>query len=132
MYVGENACTMNIHLLCHMCECVANWGPLWCYSCFPFESVNGRLKTHYHGTRSMNKQLGFSYIMLQILPKRAKTENNRYVFHSSIPSVNTCMIVAFVLHKHLLETYVYTCILDLMFTVMGFLFLIVWHLENHD
>ena len=55
--LGENGCTMNVHLLKHMPACVANWGPLWVYSCFHFESVNGHLKAHFHGTRAMNYQV---------------------------------------------------------------------------
>ena len=81
-FIGEDGCTMNVHLLCHLLKCVLDWGPLWCYSCFPFESVNGRLKTHYHGTRCMNRQLGFSYIMLQLLPKRVEQEAKRYACYS--------------------------------------------------
>ena len=38
-------------------ECVANWGPLWAYYCFQFESVNGHLKSRYHGTKAMNAQV---------------------------------------------------------------------------
>ena len=36
---------MNVHLLCHLVDCVTNWGPLWAYSCFTFESFNGQLKS---------------------------------------------------------------------------------------
>ena len=50
-FTGENGCTMNVHLLRHLPVCVRNWGPLWAYSCFPFESMNGHLKIHFHGTR---------------------------------------------------------------------------------
>ena len=28
-----------------------NLGPLWTHSCFPFESMNGTLKEHFHGTK---------------------------------------------------------------------------------
>ena len=42
--IGEDGCTMNVHLLKHIPACVANWGPLWAYSYFHFESVNGHLK----------------------------------------------------------------------------------------
>ena len=54
---GQDGCTMNVHMLKHLPACVANWGPLWAYSCFHFESVNGHLKAHYHGTRAMNFQV---------------------------------------------------------------------------
>ena len=78
VYYARRRWVHNVHL-CYLPVCVSDWGPLCGYSCFPFESVNGRLKTHYHGTRSMNKQLGFSYIVLQLLPKSVEKEPKMYV-----------------------------------------------------
>ena len=43
---------MNIHLLKHH---VKNWGPLWSYSCFGFESVNRDVKKLFHGIRDMSE-----------------------------------------------------------------------------
>lgn len=40
---GESAMTFNIHILSHICQCVANWGPLWATSAFSFESGNGKM-----------------------------------------------------------------------------------------
>ncbi len=54
---GEDAANMNLHLLRHIPDCVRDWGPLWVYSCFIFESLNGHLKKFFHGTRSMNNQV---------------------------------------------------------------------------
>lgn len=51
---------MNVHQLRHIVDCIKNWGPLWGYSCFPFESVNGHLKRHFHETRNMNAQVTLS------------------------------------------------------------------------
>ena len=48
---------MNIHSLIHIVEVVRNYGPLWSYSCFGFESMNGHLKKHCHGTRNVLPQL---------------------------------------------------------------------------
>ena len=48
---------MNVHLLKHIPDCVRDWGPLWAYSCFSFESMNGHLKRHFHGARCMNVQV---------------------------------------------------------------------------
>ena len=69
-YTGENACTMNVHMLRHLVDCVENWGPLWAYSCFTFESFNGQLKYRFHGTRCMNYQvcsadiINFTWVLL--------------------------------------------------------------------
>ena len=49
---------MNVHMLQHLPECVQLWGPLWAYSCFHFENLNGYIKTLFHGTRDMTKQVG--------------------------------------------------------------------------
>ncbi len=47
---------MNVHMLRHLPDCVEQWGPLWAYSCFHFENINGVLKKLFHGTRDMSKQ----------------------------------------------------------------------------
>ena len=28
-FIGEDACTMNVHMLRHLADSVRNWGPLW-------------------------------------------------------------------------------------------------------
>ncbi len=56
---GEKNCTMNIHMLCHLTECVKDWGPLWAYSCFTFESANNHLRKLFHGTKDMSKQVQY-------------------------------------------------------------------------
>ena len=48
---------MNIHLLSHLVDCVKCWGPLWAYSCFVYETMNGHLKKLFHGTKNMSKQV---------------------------------------------------------------------------
>ena len=53
---GYRAQTMNVHLR-HLVWQVRNWGPLWSYSCFPFESVNGEIRKLFHGTRDMSEQV---------------------------------------------------------------------------
>ena len=57
LYIGSAMQTMNVHLLRHLVFNVRNWGPLWSYSCFGFESVNGELKKLFHGTRDMSQQV---------------------------------------------------------------------------
>ena len=44
-------CTMNLHMVIHFSKFVRSWGPLWCYSCFGFESMNRHLWKNCHGTR---------------------------------------------------------------------------------
>ncbi|XP_064472537.1 uncharacterized protein LOC135387052 [Ornithodoros turicata] len=40
---GNEFMTFNVHQLLHLPKCVKKMGPLWAHSCFPFESMNGRL-----------------------------------------------------------------------------------------
>lgn len=61
--IGRHNCTMNIHLLCHLATCVRNWGPLWAYSCFPFEGMNFHLKL-FHGTRDKTQQVNMQHLNL--------------------------------------------------------------------
>ena len=48
---------MNVHLLRHLTYYVRSWGPLWAFSCFGFESINGDLKKFFHGTTNMSEQV---------------------------------------------------------------------------
>jgi len=41
---SELSCTLNMHNLIHLVPLVRRWGPLWAYSCFGFENINGHLK----------------------------------------------------------------------------------------
>ena len=50
---------MNVYMLVHVADVVNNWGPLWAYSCFQFESMNKELKKLFRGTRNMSKQVIF-------------------------------------------------------------------------
>lgn len=49
--------TMNVHLLTHLVNYTRAWGPVWVFSCFPFETMNHVLKQHFHGTREVAMQV---------------------------------------------------------------------------
>ena len=68
---GEEICTANMHILIHLSQCVKNWGPLWGYSCFGFESMNGHLRKSCHGTGYVLPQLVHNVRMRQLLPIKA-------------------------------------------------------------
>ena len=65
-------CTMNLHMVIHFSKLVRLWGPLWCYSCFGFESMNGHLRKNCHGTRLVLTQLIHNVRMRQLLPMKSK------------------------------------------------------------
>lgn len=62
-------CTANVHNLIHLSDCVKNWGPLWCYSCFGFENMNGHLRKYCHGTGYVLPQLIQNVRLHQVLPQ---------------------------------------------------------------
>lgn len=37
-------CTLPIHSLLHIADCIQSWGPVWCYWAFPMECFCGHLK----------------------------------------------------------------------------------------
>lgn len=66
-------CTANMH---YLSRCVRNWGPLWGYSCFGFESMNGHLRKSCHGTRLVLPQLIHNVRMQQLLPIQGEKNVN--------------------------------------------------------
>ena len=54
---GKNNCTLNVHNLCHLPTYVRKLGPMWAWSCFPFENMNGVLMESVHGTGDICKQV---------------------------------------------------------------------------
>lgn len=68
---------MNMHSVIHLFEMVKNLGPLWSYSCFGFESMNGHLKKHCHGTRNVLPQLTHNFRFHQaVLDQEYHAENH--------------------------------------------------------
>lgn len=63
----EEICTANMHTLIHLSQFVLDWGPLWGFSCFGFESMNGHLRTSCHGTGYVLPQLVHTVRMRQML-----------------------------------------------------------------
>lgn len=57
---SKSEMTSNIHQLLHLCDVVRNLGPLWVYSCFTFESINGELLSLFHGTQNVDMQIANS------------------------------------------------------------------------
>ena len=49
---------LNIHNIgCHLVDFVRKWGPLYCWSAFGFEDINGHLVKTAHGTGDVKLQL---------------------------------------------------------------------------
>jgi hypothetical protein len=68
---GVEQMSYNIHILLHLVESVRNWGPLWCYSAYGFESSNGLFLKLFNGTQAVPKQVVSSFLTLQCVHEMA-------------------------------------------------------------
>ena len=64
----ERFLTLNFHLLLHLTDNVRQIGPLWAYSCFPFENANGFILKLVRGTQSVENQILDSVSVIRSLP----------------------------------------------------------------
>ena len=53
-------CSINVHQLLHLPDIVERLGPLWVYSCFEYENLNGELLRLVHGTCHIDTQIARS------------------------------------------------------------------------
>ena len=49
---GKDCITPNMHLHCHLVECILDFGPVYAFWCFSFERYNGILGTYQHNNRA--------------------------------------------------------------------------------
>ena len=82
-FTGKEKMTMNVHLLQHLPFCVRQFGPLWSFSCFAFENLNGFLSGCIHGNRYIPQQVCFIII---------KKFHAAYCFRPIIPQVDDIYI----------------------------------------
>lgn len=61
-YYGKTNMTMNVHCLLHLVQCVRDFGPLWTFSMFSFESYNGLLKSFVVAPTDVLHQLVTRYV----------------------------------------------------------------------
>ena len=76
-------------MLAHICDCVEDWGPLWCFSTFGFENLNGYLRKYAHGTGNILPQLVESFMMHQASSLAALPNENNDETVSFIKYLNT-------------------------------------------
>lgn len=73
-YYGKVNMTMNVHSLLHLVYCVRNFGPLWTFSMFPFESFNGTLKSFVVAPTDILHQITTRYLCYRTIET-----NNKFV-----------------------------------------------------
>ena len=64
--------TANMHSAIHTVPLAKLWGPIWSYSMFGFENLNGYIGITFHGTRDITKQISFNIQLKQSLPFKLK------------------------------------------------------------
>jgi hypothetical protein len=73
---GKEYVSYNVHCLSHLTDAVINWGPLWAHSAFVFEDVIRFLKTLYHGTQPVPKQVFQSFCTWKSIQHRSALMGN--------------------------------------------------------
>ena len=54
---GNAACTINMHLACHLKDCLLDFGPFHAFWCFGFERMNGYLGSMPTNNQAIETQL---------------------------------------------------------------------------
>ena len=74
----EEMLSPNLHSVIHLSICVHDLGPLWAYSCFGFENMNGYIKLHRHGCKnflpSLVHAITMKYCVSNFVKQLSKTE----------------------------------------------------------
>lgn len=65
--LGNENCTINMHLHCHLAESIYNLGPIYSFWCFPYERFNGILGSYSTNNHSINIQVMRKFCLLQSL-----------------------------------------------------------------
>ena len=62
---GKDRCTPNMHVACHLKECILDYGPLSSFWCFPFERYNGFLEGLQKSWNGPEKQMMYKFLNMQ-------------------------------------------------------------------
>ena len=77
----EKMCSSNVHGLIHLAAFVRRLGPLWAYSCFSFEHMNGYIKKQRHGFKnflpSLSRSICSKFSLRSYVNELASSEHER-------------------------------------------------------
>ena len=79
---GIRNMSFNLHQLLHCTDCVSRWGPLWVYSAYDFENLNGKLLQMYNGTRFVDLQIVKKFLKIQLLKSELVQHMDNSNFYS--------------------------------------------------
>ena len=127
-YYGANTMGINVHSILHLTDVVRDLGPLFVYSCFPYESLNGDLKSLFHGTQAIEKQVSLAVSKLIKFPVLAMKMNREsyagaffqklrgHVVPNGTKISENVYILGFVKYKQLTEEEMHafrSCVIDI-------------------
>ena len=81
---GETCVTPNMHLHCHLCKCIEDFGPVFSVWCFSFERFNGILESFQKSWHAPEIQVMEKFTLMQCL-------NFTDVSHLSPPELLPCL-----------------------------------------
>lgn len=67
---GLRHCSINVHMLLHLADCVRFLGPLFVYGCFGYENINGEMLRDIHGKTNVDSQIVRMHWQVLGLPKK--------------------------------------------------------------
>ena len=74
---GPEHCTPNMHMSCHLRECMLDYGPFSSFWCFPYERYNGILEGISKSWIAPEKQMFLKFLGMQNLKQLcARTDTN--------------------------------------------------------
>ncbi|XP_070392858.1 uncharacterized protein [Dermacentor albipictus] len=94
---GKENITFNAHSLLHLVDSVREWGPLWNFSAYPYENMNGRLVRLVNGTRHAQWQIVEKFQILLAMPRLCATT---VVSSSPVRDLLTAMLKGYRLRVH--------------------------------
>ena len=62
---GKDRCIPNMHVACHLKECILDYGPLSSFWCFPFERYNGFLEGLQKSWNGPEKEMMYKILNMQ-------------------------------------------------------------------
>ena len=84
----KDSITPNMHLHCHLAECICNYGPVYAFWCFSFERYNGILSTYQQNNEALPIQMKRKFLEDESLTASGHTSSNIFKKYFSEILVN--------------------------------------------
>ena len=81
---GPERCTPNMHMCCHLKDCLLDFGPLSAFWCFPYERYNVLLEGMSKSWISPEKQMFLKFLGMQWIKQLSSLKTSEVDFLSTI------------------------------------------------